>query len=78
MDSDGVHDGKYTSAGHVRVRSPCTRALQHAERRGLADVADRPAILGRRALRARSVKWRLVRVRDDELAASDELVVRVR
>ncbi len=78
--TDGLRradDGKYTSAGHVRVRSPRTRALEHAERRGLADVADRPAILGRGALRARSIEGRLVRIGHDELAPSDELVVRV-
>lgn len=70
-------DGKYTSAEHVRIRSPRTRALEHAERRGLADVTDWPAILGRSPLRTRSIEWRLVRVRDDELAPSEQLVVRV-
>lgn len=82
--SQGLADGVYTSAGgegrkvDVRVRPPRTGTLQQAERRGLADVADRPAVLGPGALRAGGVERRLVREGHDELAAADEFVVRVR
>lgn len=63
---------------HVRIGSPCARALQQAQRRWLPNVTDCSPTLHTCSREARGrVKGCLVRVSDDELPATKQLVVGV-